>query len=123
MFKVALPILGIKSSVTSEQFYCDKLGFQRIHAYRPDPQRSDPCWLVVRRDGATIVLSSFEPDGPPGARGLQIYIEDAAAVQRELRAAGVDVGDDLMDQTWGNLEFNVRDPDGNQLNFAQDKSE
>jgi catechol 2,3-dioxygenase-like lactoylglutathione lyase family enzyme len=30
-------------------------------------------------------------------------------------------GDELMDQSWGHLEFNVSDPDGNLLDFAQDK--
>jgi catechol 2,3-dioxygenase-like lactoylglutathione lyase family enzyme len=121
MFKIALPILGVSSSATAEKFYCGQLGFQRRHAYRPDLAKPDPCWMVVGRDGARLVLSSFEGDGPPGSRNVQIYVEDAAGLRREFQAGGVPVGE-LFDQTWGNLEFGVVDPDGNRLCFAQDKS-
>jgi len=41
-------------------------------------------------------------------------------VVRELCAAGVECGAELVAESWGHLEFNVRDPDGNLLNFAQD---
>jgi len=121
MFKTALPILAVKSSEVAEEFYCGKLGFGVAYAYRPDPKKSDPCWLGVVRDGAHVVLSSFSGDGTPGTRSVQIYVENAGAVQRELRAAGVACGDELMDQDYGNLEFQVRDPDGNQLIFAEEK--
>jgi catechol 2,3-dioxygenase-like lactoylglutathione lyase family enzyme len=122
VFKIALPILGVSSSAAAEAFYCGKLGFRREYAYRPDPERPDPCWLGVVRDGAHLVLSSFAGDGPPGSRGVQIYVEDAAAIQREFRDAGVAGLEELMDQTWGNLEFNLADPDGNRIIVAQDKS-
>jgi len=122
MLKIALPILGVSKSAVAEAFYCGKLGFQREYAYRPNPHEQDPCWMGVVRDGAHLVLSSFESDGPPGSRGVQIYVEDAANLQREFRDAGIAGPEELFDQTWGNLEFNLVDPDGNQLIFAQDKS-
>jgi len=121
MFKIALPILGISNSASAEKFYCGQLGFRRKYAYRPDPAKLDPCWLGVVRDGAHLVLSSFDGDGPPGGRNLQIYVEDAAAVRREFQEAGVPGVSELFDQTWGNLEFSLVDPDGNRLGFAQDK--
>ena len=120
-FKIALPILAVKSSDAAEDFYGGKLGFRTAYAYRPKPEQRDPCWLGVVRDGAHVVLSSFSGDGTPGSRSLQIYVENVGAVQRELRAAGVACGDELMDQDYGNLEFQVRDPDGNQLIFAQEQ--
>jgi hypothetical protein len=77
--------------------------------------------MGVVRDGAHLVLSSFEGDGSPGSRGTQILIDDAAEIQREFRNAGVVCGE-LVEESWGHVEFNVDDPDGNRLNFAQDKS-
>lgn len=121
MFKIALPILGVSSSTNAESFYCGQLGFRREFAYRPDPTKPDPCYMGVIRDGARLVLSSFEGDGPPGSRNVQIYVDDAADLRREFQAAGVQNVSELFDQTWGNFEFGFVDPDGNRLNFAQDK--
>ncbi len=121
MFKIALPILGVSSSVAAEVFYCGKLGFRRKYAYRPDPRKLDPCWMGIVRDGAHLVLSSFDGDGPPGSRNVQIHVDDVVALRSEFEKAGVtDIGQ-LWDQSWGNLEFGLVDPDGNRLNFAQEK--
>jgi catechol 2,3-dioxygenase-like lactoylglutathione lyase family enzyme len=124
MFKVAVPILPVESSERASRFYGEKLGFKRVYAYRPDPESSDPAWLGMMRDGAHVVLSSFHPDGPPGSASIQFYVEDIAALRQELASTGIHLGDDqVFDQDWGNLEFNLEDPDGNRINIAQDKSE
>ncbi len=120
MFKEAVPILGVSSSEAAEEFYCRKLGFRRVYAWRPDPTKLDPCYMGVVRDSAHVVISSFPGDGPPGARTVQIYVEDAAAVYAEYGQAGIAVGE-LSDQSWGNIEFSFEDPDGNSLCIAQDK--
>jgi catechol 2,3-dioxygenase-like lactoylglutathione lyase family enzyme len=123
MFKIAVPILPVESSERAEGFYGEKLGFKRIYAYRPDPESKDPAWLGMVRDGAHIVLSSFHPDGPPGSASIQFYVEDLPRLRQEMAAAGIELGDDeVFDQDWGNLEFNLEDPDGNRINVAQDKS-
>jgi catechol 2,3-dioxygenase-like lactoylglutathione lyase family enzyme len=123
MFKLAVPILGVSNSAAAEEFYCGKLGFHRKFAYRPNPPRLDPCYMGIVRDGAHLVISSFEPDGPPGKRNVQIFVEDIVAVRDEITAAGVSPTGDTLDQEWGNLEFGVRDPDGNHINFSQVKTE
>lgn len=124
MFKAAVPILPVERSERAEAFYAEKLGLKRVYAYRPDPESSDPAWLGMVRDGAHVVLSSFHPDGPAGSASIQFYVEDLAELRRELATAGIQLGDDqVLDQDWGNLEFNLEDPDGNRINFAQDKSE
>ena len=122
MFRIAIPILGVSNSLVAEKFYCEQLRFRRKYAYRPNPEKLDPCWMGVVRDGAHIVLSSFQSDGPPGSRNVQIYVDDVVALQREFKEAGVASVGEVLDQTWGNLEINLVDPDGNRLNFAQDKS-
>ena len=123
MFKIACPILPVESSKRSEGFYSEKLGFKCVYAYRPDPKSADPAWLGMVRDGAHVVLSSFHPDGPPGSASVQFYVEDLVALRKELATAGIELGDEqVFDQDWGNLEFNLEDPDGNRINVAQDKT-
>lgn len=122
MFKEAIPILGVASSEIAEEFYCERLGFRRLYAYRPKPAKPDPCYMGVGRDAVHIVVSSFEGDGPPGSRNVQIYVEDATAIYEEFKQAGVSVGE-IFDQTWGNIDFSFADPDGNSIIIAQHKAD
>lgn len=121
MFKLAVPILGVSKSEQAEAFYCGKLGFRRKFAYRPALERADPCYMGIVRDVAHLVISSFDPDGPPGTRTAQIFVDDVAALRDELIRAGVTVSE-IVDQEWGNLEMGVTDPDGNRIGFSQVKS-
>ena len=121
MFRLAIPILGVSKSEDAEAFYCGKLGFRRKFAYRPDPERLDPCYMGIARDGAHMVISSFKPDGPPGSRTVQIFVEDVVSLQEELRQAGVPSVGEIIDQEWGNLEMGICDPDGNKICFSQVK--
>ncbi len=50
----------------------------------------------------------------------QLYVEDIAVIYEEFKQAGIQVSD-MMDQTWGNLEFGFVDPDGNRLCIAANK--
>jgi len=122
MFKLAVPILGVSKSAEAEAFYCGKLGFRREFAYRPNVERLDPCYMGIVRDGAHMVISSFVPDGPPGTRTVQIFVEDVVALREELLKAGVASLGDILDQEWGNLEMGVSDLDGNKIGFSQVKS-
>lgn len=122
MFRIAIPILGVESSVRAEAFYTKVLGFEKVYAYRPDPERADPCYLGLQRDQAHVVVSSFAGDGPPGARGTQIYVDDVKAVHAELTAKGLVIEGGIFDQDYGNLEFGIDDPDGNGIVFSQDKN-
>jgi len=121
MFKLAVPILGVSNSAEAEAFYCRKLGFWRKFAYRPAPDRLDPCYMGIARDGAHLVISSFAPDGPPGSRNVQIFVEDVVTLREELIKAGVTSVSDILDQEWGNLEMGMTDPDGNKIVFSQIK--
>ena len=121
MFRIAVPILGVASSEDAEAFYCGKLGFRKIYAYRPDPEKVDPCYMGIQRDDAHIVVSSFPGDGPPGTRGVQIYVDDVKAVYSEFKQNGAPVDGDIQDQDWGNLEIGLQDPDGNGLTISQSK--
>ena len=121
MMKVAIPVLRVTSSAAAEHFYCAKLGFTKQFAYRPDPDKADPCWLGVVRDRALLRLSSFPGDGVPGG-GVQVFVDDVDALYAEFRRSGAPgLQGEPIDQTWGNRELLVKDPDGNRLCFAEEK--
>jgi hypothetical protein len=64
--KQAIPVLHVSSSAEAEDFYCNRLGFQRGFAYRPDATRPDPCYMGFTRDGVWLHISSFSGDGVSG---------------------------------------------------------
>src|SRR5438132_4469678 len=60
MITSAIPVIAVSDSVAAEDYYCRVLGFQKMFAYRPDPSKSDPCYLGVARDGVWLHLQSFK---------------------------------------------------------------
>lgn len=114
----SIPVLHVASSKAAEAFYCGQLGFAVTFAYRPDSTRADPCYLGLVRDGAALHVSSFAGDGRPGSV-VVLVVDDVDALYAELSARTVTFELTPTDQTWGNREMYVNDPDGNGLRFTQ----
>jgi uncharacterized glyoxalase superfamily protein PhnB len=47
-------------------------------------------------------------------------VEDVDALHAELVAKGVPIDLEPTDQTWGNREMYVKDPDGNSIRFVHE---
>ncbi len=116
MFGAATPLLRVKSVSAIEDFYRDGLGFGIQSRYRGDPERIDPAYLVLRRDGAVLHLSSFPGDGLVG-HVVTIAVDDIYGLRDHLVSRGIDIGNGVMDQDWGDRELYVRDSDGNSIRF------
>lgn len=118
MLRAAIPVLHVSSAAAAEDFYCDRLGFGREFAYRPDAAEADPCYLGLARDEVRLHLSSFSGDGVPG--GVVFFaVDDVDDLFRELTARGIRIDLPPTDQTWGNREMYVSDLDGNSLRFVR----
>lgn len=116
MFGAATPLLRVKSVVDVERFYCDGLGFHVLSSYRGNLEQADPAYLVLCRDNAVFHLSSFPGDGLVG-HVVTIAVSDIELLRDQLIAKGIDVGDGVMCQDWGDRELYVRDGDGNCIRF------
>ncbi len=121
MFKLTIPVLHARSSAAAEEFYCERLGFSRQFAHRADDGRPDPCYMGLTRDGAWLHVSSFSGDGVSGGV-VYVLVEDVDALHAELMAKVVPIDTGPIDQTWGNREMYVKDPDGNSIRFIQERS-
>jgi catechol 2,3-dioxygenase-like lactoylglutathione lyase family enzyme len=118
MLKLAVPVLHISSAEAAEDFYCRHLGFQLEFAHRGDPNRPDPSYLGISRDGIRIHLSSFSGDAVSGG-AVNLVVDDVDALHSEFLAKAVPINLPPINQTWGTREMYVRDPDGNSLRFQQ----
>jgi catechol 2,3-dioxygenase-like lactoylglutathione lyase family enzyme len=109
----------------AKEFYAEKLGLEVATDYR----RNDNNWwvtLTLPGGGASITLarSSTTSNEPPkpGTLGFYLSTSDIAAAHKELNERGVkpsEVRDDLYGPGSGVKFFQLQDPDGNQVTFAQ----
>ncbi len=102
-------------------FYVEKLGFEKVVDI---PMGPDARWVEVALPGTvTTIALAPPPEGQPvegGQTGICIDTSDVDADHAALKAAGVDV-DDEVSRYGGPVPpmFWLRDPDGNSLIVVQ----
>ncbi|HEY6951049.1 MAG TPA: VOC family protein [Bacteroidota bacterium] len=121
MFKSSIPVLHVRNSAKAEVFYCHQLGFRKEFSFRSDETSPDPCFMGLVRDDAWLHVSSFPGDGLSGSVAF-IFVDDVDALYAELVQKKVRIDLVPTDQTWGNREMYLKDPDGNRIRFGQAKS-
>jgi uncharacterized glyoxalase superfamily protein PhnB len=118
----AIPVIAVSKSVQAEDYYCGVLGFKKMFAFRPDPAKSDPCYLGVALDGVWLHLQSFKPERA-GMTDAFLWVADTDRLYAEFSARGAVIPLPPTNQTWGTRETGIRDPDGNVLIFATKRPE
>jgi len=118
---LTVPMLHVANMRSALDFYCDRLGFIKTSEYRPHSDVEDPAYVILQRDETGLHLSSFPGDGRPGGVAV-IFVDDVDALHREFAGRGVEVGLEPVDQSWGNREMYIGDPDGNQLRYTQPRA-
>lgn len=121
-FVSATPLVHITSARQAVDFYCKQLGFRVESEYRPSGPGTEPAYLVFVRDGVRLDASSFRDDGVAG-HVIGFGVRDVDALHAEFTARGVTIDLTPTNQTWGNREMYLRDPDGNKLRFGQPVSQ
>jgi len=116
----------VSDMMKAKEFYGEKLGLVVATDYRLN---DDNWWvtLILPGGGASITLarSSTTSNEPPkpGTLGFYLSTSDIAAAHKELNEKGVkpsEVSDDLYGPGSGVKFFQLQDPDGNQVTFAQE---
>lgn len=101
------PIMPTSDAARSIEWYA-AYGFEKIFEHRFEPHL--PAYVGLRRDEAEIHLSEHSGDAP-GPTLLYIWVD-------EVEPLAALTGTTIDDMPWAR-DFEVTDPDGNRLRFAE----
>ena len=124
--KFTMVSIVVSDMKKAKEFYAEKLGLAVATDYR---RNDDNWWVTLTHPGGgasiTLARSSTTHNEPPKPDTLGFYFSTSniAAAHKELNEKGVkpgEVRDDLYDPGSGVKFFQLNDPDGNQVTFAQE---
>lgn len=101
------PILPTADAGRSVEWY-GKYGFEKVFEHRFETHL--PAYVGIRRDDAEIHLSEHAGDAP-GPALLYIWVD-------QVEPLAAITGATIDDMPWAR-DFEIADPDGNRLRFAQ----
>ncbi len=112
-------VFAVADVLRSVEHYRDVLGFRTAFTYG-DP----PFYAGVERGNVLIFLqATSETTREPGHGSVYIFVTDVDAIYEELKARGAKTINEPKDYPYGMRDFDIQDPDGNQLSFgAETKS-
>jgi uncharacterized glyoxalase superfamily protein PhnB len=104
------PELPATDLAASLAYYQDQLGFE-VKTILPDQH-----YAIVERDGMAIHL--FASDEGVAA-GLHLFTHELQSLHDELQGRGARITQPVRHKPWGNRDFRVLDPAGNELKFTE----
>jgi len=119
MFTTIFPILITADLRAALGFYRDLLGATVTYEF-PGPD-GEPGYVGLELGSCHLGIGR-DPEAPaePSERfSLWVYADDCDAAVERLRAAGVTIVAEPVDQPWGERVARVLDPDGNLVIVGQ----
>ena len=110
----AATVFVVNDIAKSLGHYRDVLGFAVTFQY------GDPTLYVClcRDEVALHLIAAHRTKRLPGNGAICIFVRDVDAVHAELAARGANIVKPPQDYDYGMRDFDVLDPDGNQLVFG-----
>ncbi|MCY1142770.1 glyoxalase superfamily protein [Actinoplanes sp. Pm04-4] len=115
-----IPVLRVESMAAALPFYVDRLGFEVDWEHRFAPGL--PLYVQVSRAQTVFHLSEHRGDGTPNSV-VWIPVTDVYGLHKEFaEKAGGHLPHEIEPDSPGGPTFEVVDPTGNVLRFAQPQS-
>lgn len=124
--KLSMVSVVVSDMKKAKEFYAEKLGLQVATDYR---RNDDNWWVTLTFQGGgpsiTLARSSTRDNEPPKPGTVSFYFStsDLATAHKTLSEKGLqtdEIRDDLYGPGSGVKFFQLNDPDGNQVTFAQE---
>ena len=120
------PVFLVRDVQASAAYYRDRLGFT-FEQFWGEP----PSFVMLNRDGLTIMLAQHSHDDGPGDTNVNgrvtghddqwdayIWVDEVETLFADMKDAGANIVKELHDLDYGQREFQVADPDGYQIGFG-----
>ena len=113
----AATIFTVHDLAASVAHYRDILGFTITFQYGEPPYYACLC-----RDELSLHLRAAgkNPAWVAGSGAVAVFVEDVDALYAEFAASGARVLKPPQDYAYGMRDFDIADPDGNQLTFGME---
>lgn len=112
-FTSVMPSIPVAALAPAISFYVKTLGFSLVF------QNGD-AFAIVARNGVELgLLSAVAHDVTPGSGKCYVKVEGIDHLYTIYCNRGVTVRHKLKVETYGMKEFQIADPDGNEINFGQ----
>jgi catechol 2,3-dioxygenase-like lactoylglutathione lyase family enzyme len=110
----AATVFVVSNIQNSLAHYLDVLGFSVTFQY------GNPTFYVClcRDEVALHLIAAHRTERLPGNGAICIFVRDVDAVHAEVAARGANIVKPPQDYDYGMRDFDVLDPDGNQLVFG-----
>lgn len=119
MLDSIIPKLPMRNKTITEDYYIEKLGFERVSTVAYDD------YVMLKKEAVEIHFFKFKALNIKENYG-QIYIRTSAVdeVYQSFLKNNVAIhpNGNLQTKPWGQKEFSLLDPDNNLLTFGQDAS-
>ena len=110
----AAPVVTVTDIAKSVAYYRDALGFTVRFEYG-----APTFYVCLCRDRVDIhLVAAGQTRRLPGNSGVVVFVDDVDGLHAELVKRGAQVTKAPQNYDYGMREFNVSDPDGNQLFFG-----
>jgi predicted enzyme related to lactoylglutathione lyase len=105
------PEIPVRDLQASLNYYAVKLAFAVVSEW-PDGK-----YAIVQRDDVAIHL--FEQGAQTQPVGVHIFTRGIDELHDELKASGVVITQAIERKPWGNRDFRIIDPSGNEIKFTE----
>jgi uncharacterized glyoxalase superfamily protein PhnB len=118
MMTGAATVFTVRDMTESVEHYCNALGFAVTFQY------GNPIFYtcLCRDEVALHLLSAQQTKRLPGNGAVCVFVKDVDSLHAELAARGAKVVKPPQNYDYGMRDFDVIDPDGNQLTFGMGSS-
>ena len=108
-----IPVTDLHESLT---YYRTKLGF-KVEMEMPEGD-----YAIVERDNVALHLFQDRAKSHSPA-SVHIFTYGLEELYTELQGRGAQVSQRIVRQPWGNRDFRITDPSGNEIKFTEPLSE